>query len=337
MKQTTIKDVAKKLGVSVSTVSRAFNDKYDIKKETRERVLKLAGEMGYSPNPIARKLTQKRSYNIGIVVPEFVNSFFPEVIIGAQEVLHKEGYQVLIMQSDLSWEIERKNIKILVENMVDGLIVSLTSEIKNNEYYKKLIDDKMPVVFFNRVIEKLDASKVLFDDYKWALFATEHLIHQGFTDILHIAGTKSLSLTKNRIRGFEAAHRKHKLKIGTITHTGFTTKDGETIAEDLIKDKKLPQAIFASNDALAIGAMSVFKKHGYKVPEDIAIMGFSESRVAKHISPSLTSVKQPTHDMGRAAAQLLLEQINTKGSVHIPQTLILNGQLNIRESSFKNR
>ncbi len=334
MKHTTIKDVAKKMGVSVSTISRAFNDKYDIKKETRDRILKMAKEMGYSPNPIARKLTQKRSYNIGFVVPEFVNSFFPEVIIGAQEVLLEEGYQVLIMQSDLSWETERKNVKTLVDNMVDGLIVSLTSEEKNNTYYKELISSKMPIVFFNRVVDELSASKVLFDDFKWSFFATEHLIVQGFIDIIHITGTKSLSLTKNRINGFEAAHRKHKLKVGEVIYTGFTTEDGERIAESLIEREVLPKAIFAANDALAIGAMHVFKKNGYQIPGDIAIVGFSESRLAEHISPPLTSVKQPTHDIGRAAAQLLLDQINTTG-VFIPQSMVLNGRLNIRESSVK--
>lgn len=334
MEYITIKDVAKKLNVSVSTVSRAFNDKYDIKKETKDLILKTANEMGYRSNPMARKLIEKRSYNIGIIVPEFVNSFFPEVIIGAQEVLHEKGYQVLVMQSNQSWETEHKNVEVLVNNMVDGLIVSLSSEIKNNEYYNKLIESKIPIVFFNRVVDEFKASKVLFDDFKWALFATEHLIVQGYKNITHLAGIPNLTLTQNRIKGFKAAHNKFRQPMGNIIHCNFTMEDGERAALDMIKNNTVPRAIFAASDVIAIGAMNVFKKHGYSIPNDIAIVGFSESRLAEHISPPLSTVKQPTHDIGQTAAKLLYEQIENKG-LFVPQTIVLNGRLNIRESSIK--
>lgn len=333
MKHITIKDVAKALNVSISTVSRAFNNKYDINSKTRDLVLKKAEELGYKPNPIARKLIQKRSYNIGIVVPEFVNSFFPKVIIGAQEILIEKGYQVLIMQSDESSEIELKNVKTLVNNMVDGLIVSLSSENKNNDYYKTLISSNIPIVFFNRVVEEIHASKVLFDDYKWALFATEHLINQGYSNIVHLAGSKNLSLTKNRLNGFRNAHKKYKLDPGAVIYCGFNMEDGEKVAQRMIDNNQVPGAIFAASDPCAVGAMKVFKKHGYKIPGDIAISGFSESDIAQHISPSLTSVEQPTHSIGQTAANLLLEQIENKG-FFVPQTIILNGMLNIRESTI---
>ena len=198
MKHITIKDVAKKLNVSISTVCRAFNNKYDIKENSKNLILKTAKELGYKPNPIARKLTQQRSYNIGIVVPEFSSNFFPEVMLGAQQILHKEGFQVLIMQSNNSWELERKNVETLVDNMVDGLIISLTSEIKNNDYYSSLLKLNIPIVFFNRAVDEILTSKVLFNDYKWALFATEHLIIQGYKNIVHLSGTTNLTLTKNR-------------------------------------------------------------------------------------------------------------------------------------------
>jgi LacI family transcriptional regulator len=332
MKHVTIKDVAKKLNVSISTVSRAFNDKYDINEETKKLILKTAKELGYRPNPIARKLSQQRSFNIGIVVPEFSTNFFPEVMLGAQQILHEKGYQVLIMQSNYSWEIERKNVETLVDNMVDGLIVSLTSEIDNNEYYTSLLKSDIPIVFFNRAVDEIKASKVLFDDYKWALFATEHLIVQGYNDIVHLTGTINLTLTKNRQRGFEDAHKKHKRPVGKIISCGFKMEDGERIAQEMIDNNTIPRAIFAANDSCAIGAMTVFKKHGYQIPNDIAIVGFTESSLAKHTAPSLTSVEQPTHDIGQTAAKLLLDQINNKG-IFVPQTIILNGRLNIRESS----
>jgi DNA-binding LacI/PurR family transcriptional regulator len=336
MKHVTIKDVAKKLNCSVSTISRAFNDKYDIKKETRDHILTTAKAMGYSPNPIAKSLLKQCSNQVGVVVPEFINSFFPEVIIGIQEVLIKKGYQVLIMQSNESQIAELENIKTLENNMVDGMIVSLSLGTQNVQYYKNLISQGFPLVFFNRVLNELDTSKVVFDDYKWAFFATEHLIYQKYNNIYHFAGPSGHTFTQKRKDGFIDAHRKHKISIGdnNIIETGLMTTDGERVMEKLINEGNLPDAIFAVNDPTAIGAMKMLKKHGYKVPNDVALVGFTESKLADLIDPPLTSVAQPTHEIGRTAAKLLLEQIESKG-IFIPQTVILNGRLNIRESSMK--
>ncbi|MDP4186465.1 MAG: LacI family DNA-binding transcriptional regulator [Bacteroidota bacterium] len=336
MKHVTIKDVAKRLNCSVSTVSRAFNDKYDIRKDTQEMILTAAKEMGYSPNPIAKSLLKQCSNQIGVVVPEFINSFFPEVIIGIQEVFIKKGYQVLIQQSGESHVTELENVKTLENNMVDGMIISLSLETKNVDYYKELIKRGFPLVFFNRVSNELDTSKVLIDDYKWAFFATEHLIYQGFKKIFHFAGPEELMLSQNRKNGFIDAHRKHKLPFteNNIIETGLMIWDGERVMEKLINENNIPEAIFAVNDPTAIGAMQMLKKHGYKIPEDVALVGFTESKLAELIEPPLTSVAQPTLEIGRTAAKLLLEQIESKG-IFVPQTVILNGRLNVRESSMK--
>ena len=194
----TIKDVARELGVSVSTVSRAFNDKYDINKETKAHILAKAKEMGYHPNPIARKLIQQKTMNIGVVVPEFVNSFFPEVIIGIQEVLIPKNYQVMVMQSNECSETEIENVKTLENNMVDGLIISLSKESKNFEFYKELVASGMPIVFFNRTNKNIPASRIVFDDFKWSLFATEHLIYEGYKKIYHLSGHNSLDISGER-------------------------------------------------------------------------------------------------------------------------------------------
>lgn len=335
MKYVTIKDIAKKLNVSVSTVSRAFNNKYDIKPETKDLILRTAEEMGYKPNPMAKKLIQKRSFNIGIIVPEFTNSFFPEVIIGAQEILFEKGYQVLITQSNECSNTELKNTQSLEASRVDGLIVSLSSETKNTKYYQQLIESGFPIVFFNRVNKKLDASKVLFNDYKWAFFATEHLISQGYKNIMHLKGIDSLALSNERSRGFSDALKKHKIVFhkNQIIPTGFCIEDGIRIATTMIEKKQIPEAIFATNDHVAIGAMQVFQKNGYNIPQDIAFVGFTESKMANLIDPPLTSVSQPTYDIGKEASRLLIEQIENKSTG--PQTIILNGQLNIRASSVK--
>ena len=227
MKHITIKDVAKALNVSVSTVSRAFNDKYDIRKETRDFILEKAKEMGYYPNPIAKKLLSQKSFNIGIVVPEFINPFFPEVIIGIQDVLFKAGYQVLIMQSNESAINELENIKALENNMVDGIILSILHETDNIDYYQNLIDRGFPIVLFNRTTDKLNVSKVIFDDYKWAFFATEHLIYQGYQNIVHFSGPENLEISRQRIKGFNDALKKHKIKISPsqIFKTGLMISD----------------------------------------------------------------------------------------------------------------
>lgn len=336
MQHVTIKDVAKALGVSVSAVSKAFNDKYDIKEETRLKILKVAEEMGYSPNPIARKLTQKCSYNIGVVVPEFLNSFFPKVILGIQEVLHDKGYQVLIMQCNEDSERELKNLKTLVNNFVDGIILSLTQESENIEYLQSLVDKETPIVLFNRVSNALNVPKVVFDDYKWAFFATEHLIQQGLTKLINLSGPSHLSLSKNRVRGFVDAHRKYKLDVPkeNIIETNFLLESGEHIVESLIQKDKLPQGFVCVNDPTAKGCIRMLKKYGYKIPEDVAVIGFTETPSSSLIDPPLSSVEQPAVQMGQVAAELLLKQL-LKGGVKIPETIVLSGKLNIRESSIK--
>lgn len=336
MKHITIKDVAKRLNCSVSTVSRAFNDRYDIKKEKRELVLTTAKEMGYFPNPIAKSLLKQCTNQIGIVVPEFINSFFPEVIMGIQDIFLKKGYQVLIMQSSESHENEIENIKTMENNMVDGMIISLSQESKNVDYLKGLIEKGFPLVLFNRVAKELETSKVIIDDYKCAFFATEHLIYQGYKNIFHFSGPAGMMFAQNRKNGFIDAHKKHKRDVNekNIIETGLMVSDGEAVMEKLINSKNMPDAIFAVNDPTAIGAMKTLKKHGYKIPGDVALVGFTESKIAELIDPPLTSVAQPTFEIGQTAARLLLDQIECKG-IFVPQTVVLNGRLNIRESSMK--
>lgn len=336
MKYVTIIDIAKALNISKSSVSKAFNNRSDIKSDTRELILRTAKEMGYSPNPFAKRLMNQCSFQIGLVVPEFINAFFHEVMIGIQEVMFEKGYQILIMNSNESSEKELENVKTLTSNMVDGIILSMASQ-ENVAYYSSLIDKGFPIVFFNRIPNKqINTSKVLFDDYKWAFFATEHLIYQSFKKIFHFAGPSSMAISKQRKLGFIDALKKHKISVDekSIIETGLLISDGQREMEKLINLGNLPEAIFAVNDPAAIGAMKMLKKHGYKIPEDVALVGFTESKLAELIDPPLTSVAQPTNEIGRTAAKLLLEQIESKG-IFVPQTVILNGQLNVRESSIK--
>ncbi len=337
MKHVTIKDVAKRLNVSVSSVSRAFNDKYDIKKETKELILKTAEEMGYFPNPIAKKLSQNRSLNIGVIVPEFINEYYSEMVIALQEFFISKGYQVLVMQSNENVEQELKNVKTLIHSMTDGLIIAPTVGNNNMSYYLQHHREGYPIVFLNRVEESIPASKVIFNNVKWSFFATEHLIRQNYKKIYHLAGYKDLCVSEERIQGFKKAMRKHKVPIENykIIETGLLAKEGMEIIEDLIFNHDIPDAFFCVNDMIALGAIKKLKDNGYRVPEDVAFVGFTETSMAELVTPQLSSVKQPTYEMAKKAGELLIERIeNSEAEI---ETVIINGELNIRKSSIKEK
>ncbi|GAA4236404.1 LacI family DNA-binding transcriptional regulator [Postechiella marina] len=334
MKHVTIKDVAKRLNVSVSSVSRAFNNKYDIKKETKELILSTAKEMGYYPNPIAKKLSQNKSLNIGVVVPEFINEYYSEIVIALQDVLISKGYQVLVMQSDEKPELELKNVETLIHSMTDGLIIAPTVGNNNMSYYLEQHNAGYPIVFLNRIDDSVAASKVIFNNVKWSFFATEHLIRQGYKKIYHLSGYKNLSVSKERIEGFKKAMFKHNVvkENYKIIEAGLLAEEGMEIIEDLIYNHDLPDAFFCVNDMVAMGAMKKLRDNGYSVPDDIAFIGFTETRMAELVTPQLSSVKQPTFKMAKAAAELLLKRIENANEPI--ETVVMNGELNIRESSI---
>ena len=333
--RTTIKDIAKALNLSTSTVSRALADRWDVNPETRKTVLELAEKLQYRPNPFSLSLKQKQSFSVGVIIPEFVNEFFPEVIMGIQSVLEPKGYQLLISQSNESADVELKNLKALETKMVDGFLVSITKETKDMEYFKHLVDNHIPIIFFNRIGKDLPISHVIIDDYKWAFLAVEHLIEQGCKRIAHLAGPESLSISQNRLQGYTDALKKHGIAYDEklIIPCGLMMETGIMGAMKIIEMAELPDGIFAIDDPVAIGAMKTLKKNGIKIPEDIAIAGFTESKMAMIIEPNLTTVEQPTYEMGKTAAKLLLEQMSSNNEV--PQRIItLEAKLNIRESSL---
>ncbi|WP_303317235.1 LacI family DNA-binding transcriptional regulator [Flavivirga abyssicola] len=334
MKHVTIKDVAKKLNVSISSVSRALNNKPDIKKETRELILKTAEDMGYTPNPIAKHLSERKSYIIGAVVPELMSEYFSQVVIALQDFLSSNGYQLIVMHSDENPELELKNVKTLIRNMVDGLIIAPVVGNMNKSFYLEKQKQDFPIVFMSRVSSSYPASKVIFNNTKWSFFATEHLIRQNYKKIYHLSGYKGMSVTKERVYGFEKALKKHKIpkERYKIIETGLNAEEGMEAIEDLIFNHDLPDAFFCVNDMVALGAIKKLKENGYKVPEDVAFIGFTETLMAELVTPQLSSVKQPTYKMAETAGKLLLEIINDNTTE--VKTVVLNGELNIRNSSI---
>jgi len=298
-------------------------------------VLQKAMELGYRPNPMARNLQKQISKNIGIIVPELIGSFFPLVISGMEEIFSQKGYQMLILSSYESYEKELERIKTLEDSMVDGIIISLSKETRNVDVLNELIKTGIPLVSFNRTNPDIKASRIIFDDYKWALLATEHLIRGGCNNVYHFALPFHLSMSKRRIEGFKKAMSKHckSCSESQIIESGLSIDDGRKTMLDLIQRAVVPDGIFASSDRIAVGAIQVLKKHGYRVPEDCRVMGFSESTLATVIEPPLSTVTQPTKEMGRKTAEMMIRVLESEVPIE-PETIILNGKLTIRQSTI---
>lgn len=332
--QVTIMDIAHQLGISKSTVSRALRGHSDIHKGTRKMILDLAQQLEYQPNPLANALLKSRTNIVGILVPEFRHYFFPTMIMGAQEVLSKAGYNVMICQSDESYETEMANVKALMSSRVDGLLVSVTAQTNNFDHFRAVLRKEVPIVFFNRVCPELETPQVIVDDYEGAFQAVEHLIKQGYRRIAHLAGPNSLLVSRLRLNGYRDALQKHGLPLDPdlIIHYDLSEEKARIYANYLLSLPQPPDAIFAINDPTAIEIMLVAKSRGVKIPQELGIVGFSNDPVSAIIEPSLTTIEQPVWEMGRQAAKLLLEQMEHPHNVihTLPTRLIIrNSSVNL--------
>jgi LacI family transcriptional regulator len=336
----TIKDIARALGLSTSTVSRALRGSYEISAETRKLVLEYAEKLNYRPNPIALSLKEKRSRSIGIVVCEIANNFFSQVINGIESVAYKKGYYVIISQSHESFEREVANTQYLASRSVDGLLISLSTETTDFSHLNKLHDKGLPIVFFDRVTEEMPTHKVIANNFNGAYQATEHLIRSGFRRIAHLTISPHLSITKERLAGYKAALADAHLPfdeslVKYCKYGGLIASETEEAVDSLLKSANRPDAIVAASDKLSTGALATLAKRGVRVPEDLAIVGFTNSLLTDIFQPALTSVRQPAFEMGQVAMELLIELIEAKHPVNKFETRVLNTELTVRSSSIK--
>jgi LacI family transcriptional regulator len=335
----TIKDIAKELGVSPSTVSRALKDHPDISHDTKKEINELAKKLNYQPNTVALSLRQSKTNTLGVIIPEIAHFFFSAVISGIEDIAHDAGYHVIITQSNESFEREVMNTKALFNSRVDGILMSVSRETENYEHLQSLLDYDIPLVFFDRIIDSLNACKVIVNDEQGAYEATTHLIEQGCYRIAHLAGPQNLAISKNRLNGYKAALADNRYMIdeNLIKVCGLGTfEEAESITNEILDYRFPPDAIFANNDVAAYGAMMAIRKKKLRIPEDIAIVGFSNWRFSSLIQPALSSVTQPGFKMGQEATRLLMKQIN-KGDDEesITETISLKTNLVVRESSLK--
>lgn len=333
--QTTIIDIAQELGVSNSTVSRALHNHPDINPDTRKAILDKAQELDYQPNQLAHSLVKSRTNTVGIVVPEFLTQFFPNVIVGAQRVLRQAGYNLMIMQSGESYDNEVANTKALLANRVDGLLVSMSHETNNYDHFLTFEKRYIPVVYFNRVIEGLGTHKVVANDYQGAFAAVEHLIENGYRRIAHLGGPPNLLISQERERGYrEALHKYHLPALPElIIHGDFTAQKAAIYARHLLDLPEPPDAIFAVNDPTAIEILTLAKAKGIRVPEELGVVGFSDDPIAVHIGSGLTTVKQPTAQIGEAAAAMVLGMMRGEEEALSAKTVVLEAELIVRGSS----
>ncbi len=338
----TIKDIAKELGLSTSTVSRALRDSYEISPETKKLVLEYAEKINYRPNPIALSLKEKRTRSIGIIVAEIANSFFSQIINGIESIAYDKGYNVIITQSHESFERELSNVQYLASRSIDGLLISVASESRDLSHLQHLYERGFPIVFFDRVVDELDTHKVTVDNRKGGYDATRHLLQNGYQHIAALANSSYLSITRERVGGYTDALAEHDIAfdeslVQYCLHGGLIYEEVEEALDKLFKQKRKPDAIFAAADKLTTNCLRYCKAKGIRVPEDVAVIGFSNIDLTELLSPSLSVVRQPAFEMGQVATDLLLNMIESKRPVRDFDIRVLQPELIVRESSVKKK
>ena len=333
--ETTIHDIAKKLNIAASTVSRALNNNPVISEPTRKLIEKTAREMGYRPNSLAANFRTKRTNMIGVVLPLINRHFFSSVISGIEEVAYNQGFAVTISQSNDNFEKEEKIVQALFSNRVDGLIVSVGMQTQSFDHLKLFSQRNIPLVFFDRVADEIDADKIVVDDYRGGFKATEHLIQQGGKKIAHIGGPLNVTIYRDRLAGYKDALHKAGLPVdkSMLIHNSLTREDGTNAIKKLLQNKTKPDAIFCANDTTALSVIIYLKDNGIIVPYDMLVVGFSNEPFSEVVTPSISTIRQPGFEMGKKAAELLIRQIKNKDKPVRFQTFVMPTELIVRESS----
>jgi DNA-binding LacI/PurR family transcriptional regulator len=328
--QITIKDIAKILNISVSTVSRALKDHPDISDKTKKAVQELAKELQYRPNAIALSLKSSKSKIIGIIVPKLVHHFFSSVIEGVENLAYDNGYQVMIYNSGESFEREVQLSNSILNFRLDGLIISMSKETTDFSHFDKLDSYGIPIVFFDRVPD-LPVNKVIFDDYQGAFDAVSHLIMQGSTTIAHLSASEQMDIGRKRIEGYKAALAVHGIQFNSELLVKCDTFDeAGAITKNLMQTHKDLDGIFAVNDLTGIGATNAVRQFGKSVPEDIKVIGFTNEISSAVCAPSLSTVDQRGIEMGEEACKLLLENMQKEQP---PQIKVVKANLILRKST----
>ncbi|MEE4197568.1 MAG: LacI family DNA-binding transcriptional regulator [Bacteroidales bacterium] len=331
--QVTIKDIAKILHISPSTVSRALKDHPDINPQTKKNVKELAEKLNYKPNKVALSLLQQESKIIGVIIPEIIHYFFSTVISGIEKVANESGYHIIIAQSNESYYKEVENVQALLSSNIDGFIISMAKTTMQFDHFKNIEEIGVPMVFFDRSCDVVNADRVIVDDFDGAYKATKHLIDNGCKNIIHLAGPLNLDIGKKRKEGYLAALNESNLPIYDYSIQICDTKEHAfQMIPELLRRQPSIDGIFAVNDLTAVGAIKAIKSIHKDVPKDVLVVGFTNSFISQISDPELTTVDQKGFEMGQNAARLLLKRIQSNEN-YGPVTTILNTELVERKSS----
>lgn len=336
----TIYDIARSLGISPSTVSRALKDDSIISIETRKKVKQRAREMGYQPNSIASSLRNKKTQTIGVITHRIDRHFQSNAISGIQDKAHEHGYNIIICQTNDDPTRELKQYQALFSSRIDGLISQLSMYTKNYDHFKLFLENDIPVVLFDRVPRNLDVQKVVSDDVAGGYKATEHLISQGCRRIAHFTGALSLNIYEDRLKGYQKALEKHHIPFDPelVFEFYLNTENSREVARNVLKNPETrPDSIFAANDTSAIASIQVAKELGIKVPAELAVVGYANDPSGLIISPTLSTIDQSSYRMGQIATDMLLKQIDSDKPVkNTPRQMkVLPVELIVRESSLR--
>ena len=331
----TIYDISKKLKVSAATVSRALNNNPKISSKTRELVFAAAKEMNYKQNRLAQALKSGKSKNVGIIVPYINRNFFSSIIRGIEEELGPHGYHVIICQTHENMETEIEQIDTLLNTQVDGIFMSISKSTTNTDHFKKVLKEGKSLIFFDRKLDVPGVSSVVIDDFKAGYIATEQLISQGCTRIAHFAGDLNLEIYKNRYEGYISALKEHGFKPDPnyVFTTRSSIESGAAAVKQMWGLKEKPDAVFSASDYTALGAIQELRKNGVRIPEDFCITGFSNEPFTKYMEMPISSIDQTPLRMGKIAAQVFLEQVDSTQKLTIEKKVVLSPELVVRDSS----
>ncbi|WP_179374816.1 LacI family DNA-binding transcriptional regulator [Winogradskyella wichelsiae] len=334
-KRTTIKDIANVLNISPAAVSKALHDDSRISLKTKAAVKRVAKELNYQPNHLASALRRGKSNLVGVVVPKTNSNFFSSVVEQMEAVLNKAGYNIIITQSNESFEKECKNIDTLLYTQVDGIIASMANETVDLSYYEKIKANGIPLILFDRGENDLNVDYVGIDDYNSSHVIVEHLISKGCKRIAHIGGYRRTRIFNNRIKGYIDAISKNNLPIddSLIIESSLTLEDGRKEMAHLLQLENRPDAVYVASDYAALGALQVLNENNIKVPEEIRLIGFGNEPFTSLVTPSISSIDQHSKDIGRIAAETFLKRVEEPKLKQSLNKIILNAELIIRDSS----
>ncbi|MBC8985150.1 LacI family DNA-binding transcriptional regulator [Pedobacter sp. N36a] len=338
----TLKDIAKALNLSTSTISKALNDSYEIGEETKKKVIAYATEHHYVPNRMAKGLKQGKSRSIGVVVCSLDNNFVAQMLDGIYKISTEKSYQIIIMQSKESQKQEIACIDLLYSGGIDGLLISPACETTDFSYLQNLQESGLPMVLFDRLTDQINTHKVGADNFKGAYDATSHLINNGFTRIAHLTTNTKLSISTDRLNGYEQALSDLKITFNPAylrscdyTDTHKLNKDLEEAIRYYMALPEPPDAIFTATDQITTRCLSLLNKLGYSIPKDLALIGFTNTELADAMNPTLSTIHQPAFEIGQLAAEKLISLIEGKQQEVDFETIKMDTQIMFRASTQK--